>query len=768
MPIPKGFILSTEASMQFESCGGSIEHELFGEIVRAVSEMERETGKKFGVKSTVEPLLLCLRSGALVSATDQAHSSIGAPESWRVPGVMNTLLGIGFNDDVVEALCKSCDEKSALNAYAHFLMTYAMLIYGVSASRYHSVISQITHAGCSAPEHGAIAGGSASGETGTGSACPGSSYLFSVDDLRTMVVSFKKIHSVPENGYEQLKDALTKLYGSWFSDVSITYRDSLDMYRGSGIAVIVSEQIMGGSGIFSTRSPVSGDSSGPCGFYWPEASGQKIDMEAFHARFPENYKFLEEAGKMLERKFSDMQDVEFAMDGKDRLWILNSMPGHRRPSASVKIAHDMITEGLLTERLALSKIDPLMMGSSRFSRGGAVDGSCTESIAGTGVASSDGIVTGRLAFSLDNVMEIVDAGLKAILCRDDCDVNDLAAIKLSSAVVTVRGSATSPTAIFCRGLNKVCVTGISGISLRYVEGVEALLSTCGCLHVRDKVTVDGSNGTFYYGAVKWTPAAPSVNFEYIMGLSDKYRRLQVFSYAKCLSDCERAIETHADGVALLSTDWMFDGGIDRLDLVRTILFSSTDPECHQHLEELETLLCADFMRIFRLACTVDSQKPVIIQLLDNDLDDFLPETETELVDLATRLDLAVGSLKTTVISFRYQSRHSGTFGRRVYAMCPDLIRVQVRAMIKASMAVNTELEQASREARENMKATEAFLMGSFSPCSEPGVRFANGANRIVPLLSLPMTATWDEVDRLASIVKTVTEEVGSADFLLLI
>ena len=770
MPVPRGFILSTEASMQFETSGGKISDAFFGEIVRAVAEMERESGKKFGVSATTntDPLFLCLRSGALVSVSEQAHSSVGAPESWKVPGVMNTLLGIGFSDEVLDSLCKSWGEKSALNAYAHFLMTYGMLIGGASTTRYHSIIRQISHAGLSAKEQATGAqGGAVSGETGTGSACPGSlSYEFTADDLRTMVTEFKKIHSVPANAFEQLKDALNKLYGSWFSDVSVTYRDNLDMYRGSGIAVIVSEQILGGSGLCSTRSPVTGD-PGLFGFFWPEASGQKVDMERYRANFPENYRLLEDARKVLEGKFKDMQDIEFATDTQDRLWILNSMPGHRRPEASVKMARDFIAEGMLTERNALSKIDPAMISNAQFHRGGVIDESCESMICGTGVASSDGVVTGHLAFSLDDVMKIVAAGKKPVLVRDDCDVNDIGAIKLSSAVITIRGSATSPTAVFCRGLNKICVTGVSNMNIRYVQGAEGLMTARGCMHADDEVTVNGSNGTVYAGSVKWVPSPRNADFEYIMGLTDKYRKLQVFSYAKSLADCELAIENHADGVALLQTDWMFGEGIDRLDLVRTLLFSVLEPERRQRSEELEALLCADFKRIFRLASSVDCQKPVIVQLFDNELEDFLPETETEMVDLATRLNLAVRSLKSSVTSFRYQARHSGVFGHRAYAMFPDLIRIQVRALIKASAEVNTELDHADRVKREKEKGAKvasgsepeaASASAPFSPGTEPSSRYTECANRIVPLLSLPMTTTWEEVDRLAGIVKAVAGE----------
>lgn len=762
MPAPKGFILSTEASLQFEDNDSKISDEFFGEIVRAVAEMERETGKKFGVSSSAtdsSPLLLCLRSGALVSVSEQAHSSVGAPESWKVPGVMNTLLGVGFSDEVLDHLCKSWNEKSALNAYAHFLMTYGMLICGATSSRYHNIIRQISHSGFSARVHAhGTEGGAVSGETGTGSACPGSAYEFTVDDLRAMIIEFKKIQSVPSNAYEQLKDALTKLYSSWFSDVSVTYRDNLDMYRGSGIAVIISEQILGGSGLCSTRNPVSGD-PGLCGFFWPEASGQKVDMDKYRENFPENYQLLEDARKVLESKFRDMQDIEFATDAKDRLWILNSMPGHRRPAASVRIAKDMISENLLTERLALAKIDPMMISSEQLRRGGAIDESCADMIAGTGVAASDGIVTGHLAFSLDDVMNIVASGKQAVLCRDDCDVNDIGAIKLSSAVITVRGTATSSTAIFCRGLNKVCVTGITTMSLRHIQGVEGVLTAKGAMRVHDEVTVNGTTGAVYAGAIKWTPSIPAADFEYIMNLTDKYRKLQVFSYAKSLADCQRAIENHADGVALLKTDWMFTDGMVRLDLVRTLLFAS-EPERRQRSEELEALLCADFKRLFRLASTLEFQKPVIIQLFDNDFEEFLPESESEMVDLATRMNLAVRALKATVTNFRYQARHSGVCGHRAYALFPDLIRIQVRALIKASVDINTELDQASRGTEEKVVgSTEPNqAAGPFSPGAGSRSDYTDGSSRIMPLLSLPMTTSWEEVDHLVDIVKAVAGE----------
>lgn len=827
--------------MQFQQEGGkTISESLFLKIVSAVAELERKSGKTYGdvsrsVKQDSEtsvtrtvtssglatppsPLILCMRSGALVSSSEQAHTSIGAPESWKVPGVMSTLLGLGMNDVVLDNLVTHWNAKSALNAYAHFIMSFGTSVYGVPISRYHNVIFQIANSSVAikkVSQH--KLGGVSSTEENTTCTVD---YKWTEDDLIVMIEEFKKIQAVPTDVWEQLKLALTRVSVSWFSNISVTYRDNLDMYRGSGIAVIVNEQILGGSGVFSTRSPITG-SQGLFGFYWPEASGEKLSMEGFAKLHTKNYKALCDIKHSLEWKFRDMQDVEFAMDKDEKIWILNSMAGHRRPAASVRIAMNMIKEGILTERSALLKIDPQMIDRYSKSLLGIGTSAASDLVAGNGIAASDGVVTGQIAFSLDECMGIVANGQSCILCKNDCDVNDINAVKISSAVLTLKGTATSPTAIFCRGLNKVCVTGVSNMSIMHMNGIESLVTLKGILHNTDVLTVNGATGMIYSGVVTSStqphvgttrPTDSDIAFHQIMELTDKYRKVQVFAYAKNMEDCRIAMGNHADSVALLQTDWMFASSEDRLALVRTILFSTTEKDVGVKYEELESLLVRDFRCIFATTNKHSVQKPVIIQLFDNELCDFLPSNEQQLVKLAATMNLSVKSLKDAVCTFKYKSKHSGLLGRRAYSSFPDLIAIQVRALLKACDDVNEELSthkvvadvaereiltQIEKEHQEyavyestgkgdagmgtvgqsgdNAKvqaptgsskiqveippAEEKSQIAVVTPESKEST-ISHEYNPIVPLISLPMTATWEEVERLTAIVNNVTNEVS--------
>ena len=234
-------------SLQYSMENFNLSEEMFHQIVAAVSEVEKSTGKVFGDTSK-SPLILCVRAGALVSTTDQAHTSIGAPESWKVPGVMTTLLGLGMNDAVVECLAGNWNIKSSLNAYAHFLMSFGMLIFGVPSARYHNVIHQVANINI-APIIKSN-GGPLAGETGTGTVCESSSYNWTAEDLILLIEEFKKIQQIPCDAWTQLKLAISKMYSSWFSDTSTIYRDNLDMYRGSGVAIIVNEQVLSVSCIY--------------------------------------------------------------------------------------------------------------------------------------------------------------------------------------------------------------------------------------------------------------------------------------------------------------------------------------------------------------------------------------------------------------------------------------------------------------------------------------------------------------------------------------
>lgn len=701
----------------------TFESNLHKKIMHSIQELEENAGRTFG--SGTKPLVLSLRSGALVTLSEQAHTSIGSPESWKVPGVMNTLLGLGMNDIVVKALSLECGLRAVLNDYAHFLMRYGMSIYEVPSSRYHNIIIKIARC-----DHMTVR---TEDKKHVATECI--SYPWSVEDLQSMIDEFKQVQPIPEDVWEQLRVALRKIYKEWNSDAAVAYRNNLGMDPGAGVAVIISQQILGGSGVFSSRCPTTGE-RGLSGFYWPEASGTKLSMEEFCKSYPQNFAELVDFKRLLEMKFQDMQDIEFSMDPRNKLWILNSVAGHRRPRASLKIANRMIQEGLITERMALSKIDPKMI-SNYVNYCLMIPTNKADAIIGNGIAASDAITCGCLAFSFEDCVRIVSSGRLAILCKTDCAVTDIPAIKLASAVITTKGTATSSTAIFCRALGKICVTGATNLFITHSEDSQCILVHDTMIPIEGVLTVDGSSGNIYKGNVVNSEKYVDEDFDAIMKMSRNHRKLQVFSNAHCLMDCQRAVKSRADGVSLLTTDWMFSGSDLRLRMVQSIIFQGEECTSVEKYAALENLLVEDFKSIYSLSLTTDEQKPVMIQLVGNDVCEFLPQHEENLAKTAADLNLSVQSMKRCMEKINMKTTIGGHLGNRIDFYFPVLVGIQVRALLRAVAFTNEAL--LSKRTSEGLK----------SPAME--------GETIVPLVALPWHAWGESIGMLMHIVTEVAK-----------
>lgn len=749
LPVPTGIILSTvsfttyallkcilikhvvcvwqDVSLQYQNEGKQLNEGLFQSIVEAVKDMEKSTGKHFGA-TTGMPFVLCVRSGALVSHSEQAHTSIGVPESWKVPGLMTALLGIGLNDAVVENLMLYWEEKASLKAYAHFLMTFGVNILGSPVTLYDGVIQDVAL------------------HSTTSSAANGSNkeMEWSETDLRNIIERFKRLQQVPQDVWEQLKLALAKVYDHWFADCATQYRDGLEMYRGSGVAVILHEQVLGGSGVFSTRNPISGE-EGLSGCYWVDGSGDKLSMQQFEEQYPEKHRLLCDFKTKLEKRFNDMLDVEFAMNFHGSLWVLSCVEGHRRPMAAVKIAAAMEQEGLLTERKALMKVDPCMLDHLYGDRYMLAHGDYEDNVVGNGSAASDGVVVGKLAFNAQDVMLLRnDAQMTGkspdacsiVLVTEDCSATDISCIRHCWAVVTLKGNSTSSTSIFCRGLNKVCVTNVSGLRLNHKDGSMCLTSDKEVLRVGDTVTVNGSTGVIYSGAVPLMKLPHDESLTKVKMWADKYRHMHVLSSIKSIADCEVANDSMCDGYGMIDSLYLFSCINEMVRLTRKILLNPVENDRASLSCTLQDFQLEEMIRVLDLLLggVQGEYRPFLFQLTTNRLLDLLPQSEHDILFMAEDMNLSVADIRSRLLEiqrFNHPGEGVNPLGcNSLSTVFPDMVIMQVKTILKATVHVNQRLQT-----------------------DQPAV---------VPCICLPATALVSQASALVRLVNSTAVEVSNS------
>lgn len=661
---------------------------LFQTVIDSVMDMEKSTGRHFGGTDAI-PLILCVRSGALVSESEQSHTSIGVPESWKVPGVMTSLLGIGMNDVVVEHLSTYWSKKAALKSYAHFLMTFGVNIMNGSTKQYDDIVQDVAllstsnRSGTSTTEKEEV-------ETD-----------WSEKDLMEIIIRFKKLQEVPQNVWKQLKFALAKVYQHWFADSSTHYRDGLDMYRGSGVAIILHEQVLGGSGVCSTRNPITGE-HGLTGCYWPDGSGSKLNMQQFGALYPENYHLLMDCQFSLEKRFKDMQDVEFAIDFHGSLWILSCVEGHRRPMAAIKIAAAMVKEGFLTERKALLKVDPNMLDNLYSDRYMLSDGDYSDMLVGSGTAASDGVIVGKLAFNSQDVFKLRSETqtsnhqpeARIVFVTEDCTASDISCIRHCCAVVTLKGSSTSATSIFCRGLNKICIAGVSGCQLTYIGNEMSLCSTNGVLSCGDSITVNGATGMIYRGELPLLKLPQDDSLSKIKLWADKYRDTHVLGNIKSLADCDMANECLCDGYGMMDSIYLFSHS-DMSTLVSMLLLDDSAASRHDHSHKLQKLQLVEMKKLLSTVLAnrgTDRRLPFLIQLVTNRLLELLPQDEDAISDIANKLGMSLSLVRSRLAEI-WRCKPSGVsvnplMCNSLSSILRNLVTIQSKTILKATMHMN--------------------------------------------------------------------------------
>eukprot|EP00600_Ochromonadales_sp_CCMP1393_P015311 CAMPEP_0175033100 /NCGR_PEP_ID=MMETSP0005-20121125/21801_1 /TAXON_ID=420556 /ORGANISM="Ochromonas sp., Strain CCMP1393" /LENGTH=843 /DNA_ID=CAMNT_0016293659 /DNA_START=19 /DNA_END=2546 /DNA_ORIENTATION=+ len=609
MPVPPAFVISTDACNEYlDNKKVELQPELIQEYTKAIHELETQTEKCFGgdVKEKT-PMLLSVRSSTPVS----------------MPGMSETILNLGMNDEVFYALVSSSGNlRWACDTYRRFLQMFGVLVLGVERKHYDEILNTACRKGNFADET-----------------------QLTVQDLQDIVQSFKTITAVPDDPWEQLRMAVEAIFASWYSAKGMRYRDVHNIPADIGTAVIVQSMVYGnantrsGSGVAMTRNPTTGEKE-LFGEYLRNSEGEEmadgvrtpVSLSTWQKEVPDLGEKLQHIEGILEKHFCDMQDIEFTVENGE-LYVLETRPAKRTARAAVRIAVEMVEEGLLTEREALLRFDPNQMD---YFLNPVIDPSyrnendpkVVERTLGKGLAGSDGTIVGKAVFDMKQVETCVNNGESCILILDDVTTAHRSALKIASGLLTVRGGRDTYGAEIMRALGKPCVMGASNLRLDAEKGElsvspEVASSTTGqinhIIHAGDSLTIDGSSGMIYTGEIPTVSVGQDAHYMKVIFWADKYKRMDVYANAESRVDVLQADRMGADGIGSLRTERMLKKG-SRIDLFRRAILTEDAMSRKQCLLQLLPLLQADFLEIF----TFQSHRPVCVRLLDPPLGSFLP------------------------------------------------------------------------------------------------------------------------------------------------
>lgn len=715
LPVPPGFTISTEMCQAFYDNGEKLPDALKAKVLEALSKVEKLLGKKFGDASN--PLLVSVRSGARVS----------------MPGMMDTILNLGLNDETVEGLAKqSNNPRFAWDSYRRFLGMYSNVVMGMNSSLLEVILEDVkderkVHLDTE----------------------------LTTEDLKMVVQKFKKqiLESTgrvfPTDPMEQLWGAVSAVFRSWNSSRALTYR-ALHGYPGHwGTAVNVQSMVFGNmgddcaTGVAFTRNPSTGEKVF-FGEFLINAQGEDVvagirtpnpiskdgknssEQLSLEELLPQAYKELVDVYKKLEAHYRDMQDIEFTIE-KGKLWMLQTRSGKRTAKAALRIACEMIDEKLITEDEALLRVDPQSLNQLLHP---TLDTSSERTLLAKGLPASPGGATGTIVFSSEAAVEAVEQGQKVILVRVETSPEDIEGMIKAQGVLTTRGGMTSHAAVVARGMGKCCVAGCGDIDVDYRKGEMRVKGYV--LKAGDQITLDGSTGEVFLGAVKTIEPKLDEHFQRLMALADQKRKLGVRSNADTPKDAEVARRFGATGIGLCRTEHMFFGA-DRIDVMRKMIMSETLDERELALQELLPMQKADFVGLFK----VMKGYPVTIRLLDPPLHEFLPHSEQELIELSERLDVSADRLRAKVRNLHEFNPMLGHRGCRLAITYPEIYRMQARAIALAAcevladdadmvpeimiplVGIDGELESLRQLVREEVMAVQAeqgqkfdFLVGT--------------------------------------------------------
>ena len=661
LPVPQGFTISTEACTQYYEDGRKINDEIQAQIMEYISKMEEITGKKFG--DLENPLLVSVRSGARAS----------------MPGMMDTILNLGLNDEVVEVLAKkSGNPRWAYDCYRRFIQMFSDVVMEVGKKYFEALIDKMKE------KKGVKL-----------------DVELSAEDLKELANQFKAEYKAkigkdfPSDPKEQLFEAIKAVFRSWDNPRANIYRMDHDIPYSWGTAVNVQMMAFGnmgddcGTGVAFTRNPATGE-KGLMGEFLTNAQGEDVvagvrtpmPIAEMAEKFPEAFKQFQQVCATLENHYRDMQDMEFTVE-HNKLYMLQTRNGKRTAAAAIKIACDLIDEGLITEQEALMQIDAKsldMLLHPTFETKALADAD-KNNVVGKGIAASPGAAAGTVVFTPEDAVKEGKAGKKVILVRLETSPEDIEGMKYSQGILTVRGGQTSHAAVVARGMGTCCVSGCGDIKMDEVNKKFELGGKV--FHEGDAISLDGSTGKIYDIAIKTVPADPNSGyFGRIMKLADKYKAIEVRTNADTPADAQRAFELGAQGIGLTRTEHMFFGP-GRIDKFREMICSETVEERKAALANIEPMQQADFEGLMEAL----KGQPVIIRFLDPPLHEFVPTDEKDIQLLAKAKGKSVEYIKQLCNSLHEFNPMMGHRGCRLAVTYPEIAEMQTKAVIKAALNV---------------------------------------------------------------------------------
>ncbi|MDY6366897.1 MAG: pyruvate, phosphate dikinase [Clostridia bacterium] len=661
LPVPQGFTISTEACTKYYEDGRQINADIQAEIMENITKLEELVGKKFG--DLENPLLVSVRSGARAS----------------MPGMMDTILNLGLNEEVVEVLAKkSGNPRWAWDCYRRFIQMYSDVVMEVGKKYFEKLIDEMKEK-------------------------KGVTYdvELTADDLKALANQFKQEYKnqigtdFPSDPKEQLFGAIKAVFRSWDNPRANVYRMDHDIPYSWGTAVNVQMMAFGnmgddcGTGVAFTRNPATGE-PGLMGEFLMNAQGEDVvagvrtpmPISKMAEVLPAVYDQFLEVCKTLENHYRDMQDMEFTIE-KGKLYMLQTRNGKRTAAAAIRIACDLIDEGMITEQEALLQIDAKtldMLLHPTFDAA-ALKVADKQNVVGKGIAASPGAAAGTIVFTPEDAVKLGKEGKKVILVRLETSPEDIEGMKFAQGILTVRGGQTSHAAVVARGMGTCCVSGCGDIKMHEEEKYFELGGKT--FREGDELSLDGSTGNIYDIAIKTVPADPNSGyFGRIMKLADKYKAMGVRTNADTPADAERAAELGAQGIGLCRTEHMFFGE-GRIDKFREMICATTVEERVKALDKIEPLQQADFEGLMEAL----KGQPVTIRFLDPPLHEFVPTEEADIKLLADAQGKSVEEIKMICDALHEFNPMMGHRGCRLAVTYPEIAIMQTKAVIKAAIAV---------------------------------------------------------------------------------
>ena len=660
MPVPRGFTITTEACTQYYADDRTINDEIQAQVMEYIGKLEDITGKKFGDMSN--PLLVSVRSGARAS----------------MPGMMDTILNLGLNDQVVEAFAKKTNNpRFAYDSYRRFIQMYSDVVMEVGKKYFEQLIDEMKE------KRGVKL-----------------DTELTAQDLKELATMFKKEYQTklgedfPQDPKEQLMGAIKAVFRSWDNPRAIYYRRMNDIPSSWGTAVNVQEMVFGnmgetsGTGVAFTRNPATGEKK-LFGEFLMNAQGEDVvagvrtpqTIDQLAQVMPEVYDQFTKICATLESHYRDMQDMEFTIENK-KLFMLQTRNGKRTAAAALKIACDLVDEGMISEKDAVLMIEPKSLDSLLHPQFDAAALKNAKPV-GQGLAASPGAACGQIVFTAEDATEWAQKGHKVVLVRLETSPEDIEGMHYAQGILTVRGGMTSHAAVVARGMGACCVSGCGAIKM---DEANKQFELAGKVYKEgDWLSIDGSTGNIYGEAIPTAEATIAGEFGRIMAWADKYRELQVRTNADTPKDAKQAVNFGAEGIGLCRTEHMFFDP-DRIAAIREMIVSETLEQREKALEKLEPMQQGDFEAMYEAM----EGNPITIRFLDPPLHEFVPTEEADIAQLAQDMGKSVEDIKAIIAGLHEFNPMMGHRGCRLAVTYPEIAVMQTKAVIKAALNVQAK------------------------------------------------------------------------------